>query len=91
MIGYMKKIFSNSITRAIVSTLLVVAMCAIQYESGISDSKYWIASIIIVCVMLYLITLIAGLVKKNKAYEKELTDYKNKLTEVESQNNSIGS
>ena len=70
----MKKIFANGILRAVLATILVVAMCAIQYESGISDYKFWISSIVIFCVMIYLIILIAGLVKKIEQLENQNKD-----------------
>jgi hypothetical protein len=79
----MKKLFSNSIFRAVIASLLVLCMCAIQYESGVSDYKFWIASIVIFCVMIYLLILISGLVKKNKTLEKELTQYKSRTSQLE--------
>lgn len=85
----MKKIFSNSIFRGTLATLLVIAMCAIQYESGISDYKFWIASIVIVCVMIYLLILIAGLVKRINFCQKELAECKAKIKEIENQNTNL--
>lgn len=70
----MKKIFSHNLFKAILATILVVAMCALQYESGISDYKFWISSIVILGVMIYLLILISGLVKKIERLEKQNED-----------------
>lgn len=85
----MKKIFTNGVFRAILATILVVAMCAIQYESGISDYKFWIASLVIFGVMIYLLILIVGLVKKTNNYEKEIEDYKLQIKELETKNTDL--
>ncbi len=70
----MKKIFSHNLFKAILATILVVAMCALQYESGISDYKFWISSIVILGVMIYLLILISGLVKKIEQLENQNKD-----------------
>lgn len=70
----MKKIFSHNLFKAILATILVVAMCALQYESGISDYKFWISSIVILGVMIYLLILISGLVKKIERLENQNED-----------------
>lgn len=70
----MKKIFSHNLFKAILATILVVAMCALQYESGISDYKFWISSIVILGVMIYLLILISGLVKKIEQLENQNED-----------------
>lgn len=70
----MKKIFSHNLFKAILATILVIAMCALQYESGISDYKFWISSIVILGVMIYLLILISGLVKKIERLEKQNED-----------------
>lgn len=70
----MKKIFSHNLFKAILATILVIAMCALQYESGISDYKFWISSIVILGVMIYLLILISGLVKKIERLENQNED-----------------
>lgn len=70
----MKKIFSHNLFKAILATILVIAMCALQYESGISDYKFWISSIVILGVMIYLLILISGLVKKIERLENQNKD-----------------
>ena len=70
----MKKIFSHNLFKAILATILVIAMCALQYESGISDYKFWISSIVILGVMIYLLILISRLVKKIERLENQIED-----------------
>lgn len=70
----MKKIFSHNLFKAILATILVIAMCALQYENGISDYKFWISSIVILGVMIYLLILISGLVKKIERLENQNED-----------------
>ena len=70
----MKKIFSHNLFKAILATILVIAMCALQYESGISDYKFWISSIVILGVMIYLLILISGLIKKIERLENQNKD-----------------
>lgn len=70
----MKKIFSHNLFKAILATILVIAMCALQYENGISDYKFWISSIVILGVMIYLLILISGLVKKIERLENQNKD-----------------
>ena len=70
----MKKIFSHNLFKAILATILVIAMCALQYENGISDYKFWISSIVILGVMIYLLILISGLEKKIERLENQNED-----------------
>ena len=42
-----------------------MAMGAIQYEPMISGFKFWIAFVVIVCVMIYIVAMVSSMQKKN--------------------------
>lgn len=61
----MKKVLHSYVFRTIIAALLVIAMGAIQYEPMISGFKFWIAFVVIVCVMIYIVAMVSSMQKKN--------------------------
>ena len=77
----MRKVLHSYVFRAIIAALLVIAMGAIQYEPMISGFKFWIAFVVIVCVMVYIVTMVGSMQKKLSLSDKALKANSEKTTE----------
>lgn len=77
----MKKVLHSYVFRTIIAALLVIAMGAIQYEPMISGFKFWIAFVVIVCVMIYIVAMVSSMQKKISSSDKALKAISEKTTE----------
>ncbi len=77
----MKKVLHSYVFRTIIAALLVIAMGAIQYEPMISGFKFWIAFVVIVCVMIYIVAMVSSMQKKISSSDKALKAISEKTAE----------
>ena len=56
-------------------------MGAIQYEPMISGFKFWIAFVVIVCVMIYIVAMVSSMQKKISSSDKALKAISEKTAE----------
>lgn len=77
----MRKVLHSYVFRVIIAALLVIAMGAIQYEPMISGFKFWIVFVVIVCVMVYIVTMVGSMQKKLSLSDKALKAISEKTTE----------
>lgn len=70
----MNKYVLNRFARVAIAAVLVVVMWIFQYYPELVDFKFWIGFVVVLCILVYMVSMVVTLAKKVSDYEKKETE-----------------
>ncbi len=70
----MSKYVLNRFARVAIAAVLVVVMWIFQYYPELVDFKFWIGFVVVLCILVYMVSMVVTLAKKVSDLEKRETE-----------------